>query len=405
MRLPNGKFISSEESIHLISSNTSRPIYCIWDVVGQGVVGGKISPPFYQGSEAAHIAKKILNGNKITDIKISGGPILYKFDYNQLEKFNIPLNNIPEGSIILNKPTSFWQANKKLVATLSIIIISLLCVVLALSYLYQKSRKVEIQIKRKNKKLRKIRNKLLKTNEKLKLSKIKAEEGNRLKTAFLTNLSHEIRTPMNGIVGFTGILQEGNLDNEEQKIYLDLIDSSGQRMVRLIDDLVNISKIESGTVELHCSEINLVDFFKEMLLFFEKEAHDRNLVLELEQDPDFSKLYSDKSKLEQIFYNLIKNALKYTKSGYVKFGYITRNSNVDFFVEDSGEGISPEDHTLIFERFHQVDIENSNKGGIGLGLSIVKEFVEILGGSIQLNSEINKGSKFYFSLPIKTNKP
>ena len=403
MRLPNGQFISSEESIDFISSNTSRPLYCIWDVVGQGVVGGRITTPFYQGAEAAKIAKRILNGEPADSIKVSGSPILYKFDYNILQAFNIPLAKLPDNSVIINKPTSFWQANKKLAITIVIIIVSLLFVVLALIYLYRKSKKVELQITRKNKKLRKIRNKLLRTNEQLKISKIKAEESNKLKTAFLANLSHEIRTPMNGIVGFTAILQEGDLENEEHKLYLDLIDNSSQRMVRLIDDLVNISRIESGTIELHYSEIKLTDFFKEMFLFFEKEAHDKNLILELKQDPKISTFLTDKSKLEQIFYNLIKNALKYTEQGYVHFGYSKRNEHIDFFVEDSGIGISERDQMKIFERFHQIDFEDSTKGGIGLGLSIVKEFVEILGGSIQLDSKINKGSRFYFSIPIYQN--
>ncbi|MCW3785722.1 ABC transporter substrate binding protein [Plebeiibacterium sediminum] len=400
MRLPNGQFISSEESIDFISSNTSCPLYCIWDVVGQGVVGGKITTPFYQGAEAAKIAVRILNGEPTDSIKVSGSPILYKFDYNKLKEFNIPLSSIPKDSVVLNKPTSFWQTYKKQVSTLIIIIVSLLVVVMALSYLYRKSKKVESEIKRKNKKLRKIRNKLLKTNEQLRLSKIKAEESNKLKTAFLANLSHEIRTPMNGIVGFTTILQEGDLETDEQKLYLDLIDNSSQRMVHLIDDLVNISRIESGTVELHCSEIKLTDFFKEMYLFFEKEAHDKNLTLELKLDPTIIVLYTDKIKLEQICYNLIKNALKYTDKGYVNFGYNRREQYVEFFVEDSGIGISEKDQLKIFERFQQVDIENSTRGGIGLGLSIVKEFVEMMGGSIQLNSEINKGSKFCFSFLI-----
>ncbi len=404
LRLPNGRFISSEESINFLSSVTTSPVYCLWDVVGQGVVGGKVSTPFYQGAEAARIAKRILEGEHIHDIKILGSPMLYKFDYKALNKYNIPLKNIPKGSLVLNKPISFWQANKKIIASLLFIIVFLLAVVFALSYLYRKSKRVEIEIKRKNKKLKKVRNKLLSTNEKLRRSKIKAEEGSRLKTAFLANLSHEIRTPMNGIIGFTSILQEGDLNKDEQELYLDLINSSGQKMVRLIDDLVNISKIESGTIEFHCSEIDLPLLFKEMFLFFEKEARDKNLVLELIKDNNISIIYSDRNKLEQIFFNLINNALKFTDKGNIKFGYQEKNSHIEFFVEDSGNGIPKKDYNKIFERFNQANNGNSTKGGIGLGLSIVKEFVEILGGSIQLKSEINTGSRFYFSIPLKSNQ-
>ncbi len=402
LRLPNGTFISSEESIHFITSVTSSPVFCVWDVVGQGVVGGKVSTPFYQGAESARIAKRILSGEHIHDINILGSPMLYKFDYEALKKYKIPLKDIPEGSLVLNKPITFWQANKRIVTSLLFIIISLLAIVFALSYLYRKSKKVEIEIKRKNKKLKKVRNKLLITNEKLRKSKIKAEEGNRLKSAFLANLSHEIRTPMNGVVGFTSVLLEGDLNKDEQKLYLDLINSSGQKMVSLIDDLVNISKIESGTLELNYSEINLAVLFKEMFLFFEKEARDKGLILELVKDDDIKIINSDRNKLEQVFYNLIKNAIKYTEKGHIKFGYSKINSHIEFFVEDNGNGIHKKDFSNIFERFNQAENSNSTKGGIGLGLSIVKEFVDIIGGSIQVESEINKGSRFYFSIPLNT---
>lgn len=400
LRLPDGNFISSEESISLITSYTSRPVYCIWDVVGLGVVGGNITTPSFQGAEAARIVKRILKGENVSDIEIKESPMLYKFDYNLLKKFNIPLDAIPEGSVIINKPASFWQEHKRLAITLLSVFASLITVVFALGYLYRKSKRVQFEIKSKNAKLLQIRSKLLRTNRKLEKSKKRAEESVRLKTAFLANLSHEIRTPMNGIIGFTSILQESNLNEEEQKLYLDIINTSGQRMVRLIDDLVNISKIESGTVELHYSEINLIPFFNEINFFFSKEAIDRSLSLEFVHELDDLVIVSDRNKLEQIFYNLIKNALKYTRKGYVKFGYVRRNELVEFFVEDTGIGVPIEARKSIFDRFHQVSNGDSTKGGIGLGLSIVKEFVEMLGGKIQFASEVNEGSRFYFNLPL-----
>ncbi len=327
--------------------------------------------------------------------------MFYKFDYNKLEEFEIVLSNLPEQSKIINQPDTFWRNNKKIVITVALVMLMLLSIVFILSFLYKKSKEVEKEIKQKNKKLKKLSRKLISTNKELNYSKVRAEESDRLKTAFLANLSHEIRTPMNGILGFSNLLQLGDLTDDEKEQYLTLIDSSGRRMLALIDDLVNISKIESGTLELENTEFNLVKLLEEIYAFFEKEAINKNLKLELFNNGyDGYVVNLDRGKLEQIFYNFIKNALKFTNTGVIKFGFNKNGNSIDFFVEDTGMGIPNESMNIIFKRFHQVSsLKNKNQEGVGLGLSITKEFVELMGGKIQVQSEINKGSKFLFTLP------
>jgi signal transduction histidine kinase len=242
-------------------------------------------------------------------------------------------------------------------------------------------------------------------NEELEAAKLKAEENDRLKTAFLQNLSHEIRTPMNGIMGFTELLKDGSVSKETNDFYLDMIEQSGERMMNIINDLIEISKIETGQTSLYISQFNIDTVLLELQMFYKKIAEEKGVELRLGQidsAKDVS-LTSDRGKIYQIISNLINNALKFTSEGVVEFGYSLPNqSEVEFFVKDTGIGISPEYQELIFERFRQIDTSISRGyEGSGLGLSISKAFVEKLDGKIWVTSEPEKGSTFKFSIPIK----
>lgn len=244
---------------------------------------------------------------------------------------------------------------------------------------------------------------LLTVQENLKIAKEKAEENDKLKSAFLANVSHEIRTPMTGILGFTELLKAECTGEENKTAYLNIIESSGKRTLQIINDLIDISKIEAKQVEINSGTTDITQLLNELLLFFVPEANKKNIFLKLscEIPRQYNKTETDATKLSQILCNLIKNALKYTLHGTIEFGCSMENSSYKFFVKDTGPGISKANTEIIFERFRQGDVSWSDKSeGVGLGLSISKAYVELLGGKILVDSEVGKGSVFYFNLPF-----
>lgn len=232
----------------------------------------------------------------------------------------------------------------------------------------------------------------------------RAEENNRLKSAFLANMSHEIRTPMNGILGFAEILKDQTLNLQEQQEYLDIIEKSGIRMLNIINDIVDISKIESGQMEVSLSETNINDVLKYIYNLFKLEVEKKGIQLSYDYSlvDENAIILTDREKLYAILSNLVKNAVKFTTVGRIDFGYEYKNESLRFFVKDSGLGIEKSKQKIIFERFIQADVSDKRSyQGAGLGLSISKAYVEMLGGKIGVESEFGKGSMFYFTIPYK----
>jgi PAS domain S-box-containing protein len=249
---------------------------------------------------------------------------------------------------------------------------------------------------------------LHKTNKELEQAKKKAEESDRLKSAFLANMSHEIRTPMNGILGFAELLKEPELKGDEAQHYVEIIQKSGHRMLNIINDLINISKIEAGQMEVQKVVTNITDQINTLYNFFLPETKKKGLALELkvEANESVSEILTDKEKLLAILTNLLKNAIKYTHKGTIKFGYSfgpsSGSKQIKFFVSDTGIGIPGEKQEAVFERFIQADNTVAKPyEGAGLGLSISKAYVEMLGGKIWVESEVGKGSVFYFTIPAE----
>jgi PAS domain S-box-containing protein len=253
-----------------------------------------------------------------------------------------------------------------------------------------------------NEELNESNSKLKELNTRLEEALEKAEEGDRLKTAFLANMSHEIRTPMNGILGFLGLLGKPDLDDAEKTNYINIVNESGQRLLSTINDIIEISKIESGDIQLDKREINLQPFLFYYHEFFLPLAEDKGLQLKLIQTTaNHETIFTDKTKLDSILTNLIKNAIKFTEKGSIEFG-CEHQSTDDylFFVKDTGKGIKPEKLNAVFERFVQEDTSlSSGYEGSGLGLSVTKEYVKALSGKIWVESEPGKGSCFYFTIP------
>lgn len=246
----------------------------------------------------------------------------------------------------------------------------------------------------------------IKIEKELIIAKEKAEESDRLKTAFLANMSHEIRTPMNGILGFADLLKEPDLSGEKQQEYVRVIEKSGIRMLNIINDIVSISKIESGLMEVNKKESNINEQIKEIYAFFKPEVEAKGIKFTFKNSLSFqdSIVNTDSEKLFAILTNIVKNAVKYTESGSIEFGYTKEGKFLEFYVKDTGIGIDIHRQEAIFERFIQADISDKHAlQGAGLGLSISKAYVEMLGGKLWVVSEKGEGSNFYFTIPYDTN--
>jgi signal transduction histidine kinase len=243
-------------------------------------------------------------------------------------------------------------------------------------------------------------------NSRLLDAKNLAEENDRLKSAFLANLSHEIRTPMNGIVGFISLLENRVLSPEHMEKYLGQVRKSSDRMLETINNIIEISRIESEELPVYKTRVNIHSLLRSLHDSFFPVAKEKGLQLLLnnEVDPIDMKVETDRNKLESILGNLIKNGIKFTGSGLVEIGARRSNDSVLFYIRDTGTGIPDAWHEIIFERFAQVDSPVASPyEGLGLGLPIAKFYTGLLGGKLWLESQEGTGSIFWLSIPIKNN--
>lgn len=235
-------------------------------------------------------------------------------------------------------------------------------------------------------------------------AKQKAEESDRLKSAFLANVSHEIRTPMNGIMGFTEMLRDEDISADEMEEFIQNIEKGGNRMLATLNDLMDISKIETGQVGISITPVNINEKLKEYHDFFKRQVWNKGLELILGDSlpQDRAMIFTDSGKLNSILSNLIKNSIKYTPEGHITFGCRPEGDGLMFYVEDTGIGISSDKQEVIFNRFVQADMRDTKAyQGSGLGLAIAKSYVEMLGGEIKVSSVVGEGTAFYFFLPFQ----
>lgn len=297
--------------------------------------------------------------------------------------------------------------NQLLYSLLSILLFTLL--IGSLLTILRAKRKNQ-EIKRVNKQLSDLNSQLeqIVNNRTIQLTNAlrKAEESDRLKSAFLSNLSHEIRTPMNGILGFAKLLTDDNLSQEDRKHYLEIITRQGNNLIQIINDIISISKIEAGQMEFTYTSFNVNQLLSELFTMFSSESYSlKKEHVELKLVKSLSDrqavIFTDPARLEQVFMNLLDNAFKFTDSGGIEFGYTLEKPNqIEFFVKDTGIGIPSEEQGRIFDRFYKhTPSAQVVKGGTGLGLSISQEIVRHLGGELKLESEVGRGSTFYFALP------
>jgi signal transduction histidine kinase/CheY-like chemotaxis protein len=246
----------------------------------------------------------------------------------------------------------------------------------------------------------------IKQRKQLQIEKQKAEESDNLKSAFLSNLSHEIRTPMNAIVGFSDLLNNSKLKQSERLEYLNVINQSGNNLVSIIDDLVEMSKIDAHQIKPNYTSLNLDSCVNELFNAIKITIpKDKNIDFELIRPINTitKKILTDEIKLKQIIINLITNAIKFTENGFVTFGYEINEvlNTIVFTINDTGLGIDKEHQDLIFDRFRRIEGDYATKvGGLGLGLAISKAYIDMLEGSISLQSTVGVGSRFSVNLPL-----
>ncbi len=286
-----------------------------------------------------------------------------------------------------------WLVNIVLFTTISLFI----------SYLLNE---IIINIETSLKKEQKITDLLYDNQKKLAKEKLRAEEADMLKSKFLANMSHEIRTPLNSILGFTSLMAEPGLDEVTLKNFNNIIKTSGEQLLGIINDIIDISKIESNQLTLHIQSVDIYRNLMEIIQIAENKikTHNKKLSVNLEVNKKLMHLFleTDELRFKQIISNLVDNSIKYSKEGTITIGYhfidYKNSPSLEFYIKDTGRGIPPDALNSIFDRFAQANNIDFHEG-TGLGLSIVKGLLDLLGGSIRVESEINKGSTFYIALP------
>jgi signal transduction histidine kinase len=242
--------------------------------------------------------------------------------------------------------------------------------------------------------------------QELSIAKEKAEESNKLKTSFLTNMSHEIRTPLNAILGFTSLLVQDHIKNDEKKDFVKYVDTSARSLMNILDDILNISLIETDQMQLNYSQVDINEMLRDVQRYYQIEKSNikkEHIEIILQEPDSHIRTRTDGKRLKQVLNNLIGNALKYTEEGRIEFGCTAQNGILQFYIKDSGIGISEQQQKYIFEPFNKIEEDKTKLyRGIGLGLSLSKKLINMLEGNISVNSEKGKGSTFYVSIPYKS---
>ncbi|MDQ1770969.1 sensor histidine kinase [Labilibaculum euxinus] len=396
-----GKYYTYEDSFREVIPYCKVPIYCVWDFyMGHGAVGGTLITGRNQGKQVAEMAKRVLSGTSIDDIPSQKAKYENCFDYKQLTRFNIDRSKLPKDSRIINEPYSFVRENKEIVI-LTLTVLILLTIIIIVMTINMHLRKVRAQKEKAH--LLEIKA----NHEELKIAKEAAEESSRLKSAFLANMSHEIRTPMNAILGFTDLLAGDYVEKEKRTRFISIIQRNTKHLLRLISDILDISKIETNQLKIVKNKCVLDNLFVNLNEIYEAilDLHDNknlSIITTVPDDKSISEFNTDTMRLVQIFNNLIENSIKFTNIGTIEIGYDIKGDFLRFFVKDTGIGISEDKQKIIFDRFRQADLNADTRtyGGTGLGLAISKSLVELLGGEIWFTSKLNEGTTFYFTIPF-----
>jgi signal transduction histidine kinase len=417
-----GNLIDYLDLFRKIGAVSPNPVFVNDEVViGNGIVGGNANRGFSQGYQSGQMALQLIKDTARYDLShFNEIRDEYIFDYHLLKKYRINFANLPADSVIINKP---MVHNLRFIVLLLVVILVLSAIVIVLTVNNRRRVRAEqkvteqlhiinernlqleqsyTQLSDLNCELEEANAQLQSLNRSLEDAKLKAEESERLKSSFLANLSHEIRTPLNAILGFSSLLCDHNVQSNTKENYIKIIQSNSDSLLVLIDDILDLSKIEAGQIHINKEPVNLNQLLEELIEQFRQKCNSEvDLILDRNQSIQKIILYTDKIRFKQILINLLTNAFKFTETGSIKVGFeLLSNSEMMFFVKDTGIGIDKKYHRAVFERFRKLE-EETNKlySGSGLGLAICKKLTELLGGKIWVEGEPGVGSTFYFTHP------
>ena len=369
----------------IAESCVASPIYSILNYdVGQGSIGGKVINHFIQGQKAASIALNLLNGYDTKELFIADDEAnQYFFDYKSLKKFNIKTSDLPEGSVVINHPKELIKEYKNILIASLLLLIGLLGMILVLLWYIVYKKRYEKAI------LNAMHN---------------AEEASKIKTHFISNISHELKTPINVIMSAIQLINYNTKESpsySKNKNTLAIIDDNCKRLLRLINNLIDVQKHELDDTKLNLSAVNVVNLIEMLVASVVPYAESKNLNLIFDTNKEDVILKVDSDKLERIILNLLSNAIKFSKpNGEIKVT-LSFEDCLYISVTDNGIGIAQENLNKIFDKFTQLDTSFSRKNeGSGIGLSIVKSFVLLHNGKISVKSELNKGTSFLIELPL-----
>ena len=375
---------SNHDAINkIIRDNANKiPIYtCLSYGITEGVIGGKVVSQCSQAKNATEMLLKIINKETSKQLYIGDDSANeYVFDYKILKEYYIKKRNLPKYSLILNDPNDIIFDNLDIFFSLIFLFLVLVCVIIALiSYIKYKIR----------------------LEKKLLRAKHEAEEMNRLKTYFVSNISHELKTPITVIMSVMQLIKStDNTGNYEKNV--DIIYSNCQRLLRLINNIIDIEKFDSRQLKLDLKNINIVNLIEDIISSINPYAQSKNLNIIFDTNEEEIIMALDCAKIERVILNLLSNAIKFSNdNGVIYVNLNKKDENLIISVKDFGIGISKEHLDKIFDRFIQLDNTMTRKNeGSGIGLSIVKSFVCLHKGSISVNSKENEGSEFIINLPI-----
>lgn len=358
-------------------------------------LGGYFNEASFWGVQTADILIDIFSGKSPREIK----PLIFHDDechiaWKVFNHYHLDRNKLPARVSFYNCPESFFVTYRYYITGASIIFF-----IFILFYLYTLRSNLKLQSTQRLllssvDETKAANVKLEKTSGDLTIALHKAEESDRLKSAFLANISHEIRTPLNAIVGFSGVIVETD-SKEEREEYADLIQRNSDLLLQLMSDILDVSKIEAGVLDLFFSSVDALEVCTNVVTSLRPKCKP-DVTLCLDETAASMRLYTDPNRLMQVLHNLVNNAIKFTSEGSIEIGYFSYNDEeVEFFVKDTGIGMSKDKLSDIFERFTKLNLYVE---GTGLGLSISKTIVEMLGGSIGVESEEGVGSRFWFRI-------
>jgi signal transduction histidine kinase/CheY-like chemotaxis protein len=372
-------------SLQVILGNTKLPIFSISSTgLGNGVIACYAPDYVNQGPVLAKEAFDFLSSGGKSSNAVKFVSNIYSFDYSQIESRHLGLKSIPAGSAIVNKPPSFFQQNKRYLAITFVIILLLVAIIVIVSVYYLKTKKLKEDLQN--------------TVEELKVAKENAEKADTLKSSFIANMSHEIRTPLNAIVGFSRVLADHEATPEERMECASIIENNNSLLLQLIDDVLDLSKMESGNMPFTFSAVRLNDLLEQIEETYVMKAKNSDVQIIREHKwEDLGTVRTDPVRLNQVIGNLLTNALKFTEHGSVRFGCVKQDERtLCFYVSDTGIGIPNDKLSVIFDRYTKLDQFSS---GSGLGLYICKTIVKQFGGEIWAESKLGEGSTFKFTIP------